>query len=225
MDTQASDQPKRFPCIICEKEDDVTDPNLQRVRKGIRTIISHTEELEERELLQRLQKVEPGIEELHIYAHNSCRVELKNNANKAKKRAHSEDNPGSAVKRRSLQRSSDQQFQWQLHCFICGDECTDEYRSESWCLCEKVLREKPEYTRDKFLALLEGRSDENSESIKRRLASCSDLPAVDARYHVKCKSNLNVLSIASPTVFKLSGRPKNKRQAENFDRLCSWLEK
>ena len=57
MATQASDQPKRFPCIICDKEDDVTDRNLQRVRKGIGTIISHTEELEEPELLQRLQKV------------------------------------------------------------------------------------------------------------------------------------------------------------------------
>ena len=101
----------------------------------------------------------------------------------------------------------------------------DGHRSEPWCLCEKVLKEKPEYTLDKFLALLEGRSDEKSESMKRRLASCYDLPAVDARYHVKCKSKLNLLSLSSPPVFKQSGRPQNKRQADNFDRLCSWMEK
>ena len=130
MDTQASNPPKQFPCIICEEQDDVTNRNLQRVRKGIGTIIAHTKELEESELLQRLQKVEPDIEELQIYAHNSCRNDLKNKANKAKKRVHSEDTPGSASKRRSLQRSIEQQFRWQLHCFICGDECTDGHCSE-----------------------------------------------------------------------------------------------
>ena len=76
-------------------------------------------------------------------------------------------------------------------------ECADGHQSEawSWSVCEKILLEKPEHTRDTWLELLEGKIDEESLAAKCRLQSCSDLPAVDARYHIKCKNKLNVASV------------------------------
>ena len=75
MNKQISAQSTRWPCIICETEDDVS--NLQRVRTGIGTLISNSECLEESELLQRLRNAEPNIKELKIYAHKECRIEIK----------------------------------------------------------------------------------------------------------------------------------------------------
>ena len=98
--------------------------------------------------------------------------------------------------RQSTQRKSDQQFNWKGHCFICGNECSDD--SDGWSLCEKIVKEKPEKTLDKILELLEGRKDEQSLSIQRRVISCSDLPAVDARYHHQCRKKLDLSSIVSP---------------------------
>jgi len=83
MNTQASDQPVRSS-IICEQEGDVID--LQRIhKKGTGTLISISSNLNKIELLQRLQSAEPAIETLHVYVHNTCQTELKNEASKIAK--------------------------------------------------------------------------------------------------------------------------------------------
>ena len=84
---------------------------------------------------------------------------------------------------------------------------------------------KPEHTRDTWLKSLEGKIDEESLAAKCRLQSCSDLPAVDARYHIKCKNKLNVASVRSPPNSANRGRPRNQLIEVNYDRLCSWLER
>ena len=153
--------------------------DLQRMhKKGIGTLISISSNLNKTELLQRLQSAEPAIETLHVYVHNTCRTELKNEASKIAKRRNSEENTGGEAKRsrQSSQRSGEQQFEWKCHCLICGNECADGHRSEAWSVCEKILKEKPEHTRDTWLKLLEGKIDEESLAAKCCLQSCSDLP-------------------------------------------------
>ena len=73
--------------------------------------------------------------------------------------------------------------------------------------------------------LLEGKIDEESLAAKCRLQSCSDLPAVDARYHIKCKNKLNVASVRSPPNSANRGRPRNQLIEVNYDRYAACSRK
>ena len=83
-------------------------------------------------------------------------------------------------------------FEWKKHCFICTQICSDITHSEPRSLCDLKRKDKPENTRDKILELIHSKTDERSLAIKRRVSSCSDLPAVDARYHIACRRKLDL---------------------------------
>ena len=91
-------------------------------------------------------------------------------------------------------------------------------------VCDVKREDNPESTKDKILELVANKSDELSLTVHRRVTSCSDLPAVDARYHIKCRKRLHIASISSPSGSN-RGRPVNTTQTENFRKLCDWFER
>ena len=115
-------------------------------------------------------------------------------------------------------------FKWKKHCFICNRICSNSTHSEPWSLCDLKHKDKPKSTRDKILKLIHSKTDERSLAIKRRVSSCSDLPAVDARYHVACRRKLGLDSI-TPSNSAIRCKPQNRMQADNFEKLCQWFER
>ena len=96
---------------------------------------------------------------------------------------------------------------------------------------QQVGKDQPAYTKNIILETIGDRTDEEAVAIKRRLLTCSDLPAVDARYHIVCRKKLDREFLhfqrdKSPTfsATKQRGRPKNDFQIKNFNALCQLLE-
>ena len=208
------------------------------VRSGISTSITNCELWEKKEIAERLRAVRDNIRTtVLLYTHGNCRKNLQNNVRKMERLEHNDLEPPTK-RRQSNSRKVDLGFKWKKHCFICTRICSDSTHSEPWSLCDLKRKDKPESTRDKILKFIHNKTDKRSLVIKRRVSSCSDLPAVDARYHVACLRKLDLDSYAisrNPTAcrreldtssnFAKRGRPQNRMQADNFEKLCQWFER
>ena len=73
----------------------------------------------------------------------------------------------------------------------------------------------PGSTKNKILEIIKEGTDEQARAIKGRLLSCSDLPAVEARYHLNSRSKLNASSLNNSHPNK-RGRPSNVVQMITF---------
>ena len=98
-----------------------------------------------------------------------------------------------------------------------------KHKKKLWHLTNTIPKDDPEATLEYYKSNLLDRTDEKSLKILTRLSGCSDLPAVEARYHHDCRSEFQLSMITSPEK-NPRGRPNGKIQKENFDRLCDWLE-
>ena len=85
-------------------------------------------------------------------------------------------------------------------------------------------KDKPESTRNKILELFANKTDEFSLTVPRRVSNCSDLPAVEARYHIACQRKLDISSVPSLSG-STRGRPTNAIETDNSNKLCDWFEK
>ena len=85
-------------------------------------------------------------------------------------------------------------------------------------------KDKPESTRNKILELFANKTDEFSLTVPRRVSNCSDLPAVEARYHIACQRKLDISSVPSLSG-STRGRPDNAIETDNSNKLCDWFEK
>ena len=198
--------------------------NLQRVRSGIETLITTYDDLQKEELLQLLRAVKDSVNHHQIFVHNSCWKKLHNQARDVEASASQSSIEIPSKRRQSHQRKVKQEFQWKENCFLCGKVCGDNGFGK-WSLCDIIRKDKHESTRDKILELIGDKTDDNSLAIKCRVSSCSDLPAIEARYHVSCKQKLNLSSLSKSRSSMKKGRPLNEVQSKNFKRLCQWLER
>ena len=227
-----------FECWLCSERD--TKKNLQCVKSGISTLIMCAESLEEKELTAKFRKAQESnnSNEMKLHVHNLCR---KSPLNRANAKTTPLSSPEVTPKRRqSNTRLNDQEFDWKKYCFLCAKLCKpkdDKHinEKEKWSLCkiikQQVGKDQPAYTKNIILETIGDRTDEEAVAIKRRLLTCSDLPAVDARYHIVCRKKLDREFLhfqrdKSPTfsATKQRGRPKNDFQIKNFNALCQLLE-
>ena len=215
-----------YTCVICDQDHE--KKNVQRIRTGIVTLISNCEVLNKHSLATKLTESQETINDVHIYVHNACRNTIQNSASNITSQSNQANSPDIPSKRRqSSVRKDEQTFKWKSNCSICAKPCNDEKHSEKCCLCEIVKKEEgksiPGSTKNKILEIIKERTDEQSRAIKGRLLSCSDLPPVEARYHLKCRSKLNASSLNNSHPNKRD-RPSNEVQMKSFYKLCNVLE-
>ena len=224
-----------YECCICNGKDKRT--NLQKLKSGISNLIMCAETLEKKELNAEFRKAQNDTE-MKLYVHNTCRKSIQN---EAKAKATSISSPEMTPKRRqSDSRLKDQEFGWKQCCFMCAKLCKpmddkNITEDDKWSLCEIIKqqdgKDQPAYTKNTILNAIGSRTDDEAVAIKRRILTCSDLPAVDARYHVACRQKLDRQSlhfqrVKSPTysATKQRGRPINDSQTKSFNALCQLLE-
>ena len=64
--------------------------------------------------------------------------------------------------------------------------------------------------------------DDEARESERRVLSCSDFVAAEARYHGRCRDLFNVKATKS-NIHREKGRPIPESIKKAFDDLCDWL--
>ena len=177
------------------------------------------------DIAEHLRSVQEEVcSSVKIYVHKECRIKVLNEVRQLERHEHAESSDVPPKRRQFESRKSNFGFEWKKHCFICSRVCIDSLHEKDWCLCDIKRKDKRESTRCKIMVIIGDRTDEQSVTIMRRLSTCSDLPAVEARYHISCRKKLDLASISTSTSTQ-RGRPPNQLQADNFEKLCQWFEK
>ena len=83
--------------------------------------------------------------------------------------------------------------------------------------------EKKPY-RDSVLERCRERDDVEAREIERRVLSCSDFIAAEARYHESCRNRFNLSCQKTMMSPGTRGWPVNSAQQQHFETLCEWLE-
>ena len=74
------DDKDEFSCVLCKETD--SPQNLQKVKTGIKTLISKCEYLENYEEQNRLLEAENQLEAISAYVHHGCRKQFINDVQK-----------------------------------------------------------------------------------------------------------------------------------------------
>jgi hypothetical protein len=149
-----------------------------------------------------------------LFVHNSCRKKI-TRTDTLKCTDHDKADK-QCVKRKT--RSSDGGFDWRGMCFLCGDVLEgdkEETREVKTSLVDKKMAE---------VIAQRGENDDWSLEVKSRMALCTDLFAVDARYHVKCYARF-VKKVAKTGIDVKCGRPVNTVARKAFEKVCEVFER
>ena len=147
-----------------------------------------------------------------FFVHNNCRKLLHNEVNCNSVQAQNE--ASKPILRRQIHtRKADEEFKWRINCFICG-KVFEIYRDKQ-SLCDIKKKNFPESTKESVISMVRVGSDQQFKAIFYRLSSCSDLPVVEARYHIECRNRLKFRH-------KYTNRNKTPcdKRTKNFNRLC-----
>ena len=211
-------------CVIC-KEPESENDKLRIPSTGLQQIINYSEIFELAELNKTLLESckEHSEKSVNVNIHVSCQKYIGNEIRKKKRKGSAVMPSGSRskAKRRSHEPST---FDWNIHCLFCGKVINMDTKHPNRANASFSCAETMEH-RTKLLTYCENRDDEAAEVVKRRLLSCSDLPAVEARYHQRCRLDFKFPSNKESTENECrKGRPKSEIQMANFSKLCDWLE-
>ena len=202
-------------CVICRKPFTEQD-DVNVVTRGKETLIDFSTKYGDSELLTYLQS-NPAV----VKVHNNCRKNYTSSRRLEQflKRPTSDTEP-EVVQIKAL-RSCYKSFTWKLHCFFCGELCTEDDRHPER-MDNRVVRTLQ--IRDSVLDMCAKRlllceTDAVAQAVQRRLLTCCDLVAEEAVYHRRCHTNFfDYCSV------RKVGRPIDKGKEEGFERLCNWLE-
>ena len=75
--------------------------------------------------------------------------------------------------------------------------------------------------RENLLSICDSRSDDCAQRLKRRLLTCTDLVAAEARYHCDCRMGFKRTQEDTNST---PGRPPDHDKNIYFEAACSWLE-
>ena len=161
------------------------------------------------------------LELLHLQSeqlvvHPDCRKTY------VKRKTNDSSDPPYAIPSKKL-RSEVDHFEWNVHCFICGEEAPIDDRHSYVTDCEMYKRSVVVEARTLSLktTILRhcSRLGDSAENVFNRVNGVSDLVAAGARYHKQC---YHKFCLSSPSEEK-SGRPVSDSNRW-FLALCDWLE-
>ena len=105
------------------------------------------------------------------------------------------------------------EFDWQVHCFICGKESKNQ---ETYRRCETLS------IHSTILKMCDNRGDAEALSLKRRIMSCSDLVAAEGRYHKKCRDTFILDSKSAKSIIRLE-KKEDLKVTSNLKILASYV--
>ena len=191
-------------CVLCRCE--FTDTNSAVVvhQKGLATLVRVSKKRKDYDLKNYLKQIEETGEK--VLVHHDCRRRFVDKRKKC-------DKESFPVKR--LRSCLEISFNWKLHCFICGE--TADWRHKDRDKVKKVMTVNLRAT---LIKHAQGRGDQLGDAVLGHLESCNELVAEKAVYHASCMANF----ILKKPGTKKKGRPVDLDMADNFNKLCTWLE-
>ncbi|KAK6175982.1 hypothetical protein SNE40_014354 [Patella caerulea] len=193
-------------CVMCE-EGFTHEKATKLYKKGRGTLFRLAELRGDLTLQQRL------LTEGNLYVHESCRRPY------IDERTSTCSTDDSGEPRPKKLRSEVPQFEWKVHCFLCGEPAISEARHPDR---DRIKLVETMEIRTTSLKASERVSSSLTDEIRARLLDCHDLVAVEARYHSRCYQKL-LLANQSVNSDK-AGRPVDENKQDSFLLLCSWLE-
>ena len=153
--------------------------------------------------------------------HRSCQ---KTASNHLRKRKAAIANENTAQKPKKVTRLSVPKFDWKENCFFCTKPCNDGASDAKHPDRADMSRCEYKEFRDTVLQKCQGMDDVEAREIERRVLSCSDFVAAEARYHERCRDLFNLKANLN-TAHTERGRPIPEITKKAFDDLCDWLER
>ena len=197
-------------CLYCDTKSESVDSHLVEVRqKGLETLKSYCGKRKATTLLNQIKNCEESGHKVKV--HSKCRRDF-TDPKRLKK-----DSSEPAVKKKRL-RSTDG-FNWKNNCFLCTENAEVDKRHVNR---EYVIQARTLQLRNSILQQCSIRSDHWADEVKGRLQDCIDFIAAEALYHKKCYTKFFNSSCSIPP--SSSGRPVHSVLAENFEKMCYWLE-
>ena len=196
-------------CVICQES---TKEKLSKVGKGLQKLILYSETFDLVELINHLKWIKCQREEneeqaFSVHVHQSCQKKVSNVL-----RDRQIDGSSSAKLPKLSTRLSVDTFNWRKHCLFCGKLCLfDEKHPDR----NKPTRGEKKPYRDSVLERCRERDDVEAREIERRVLSCSDFIAAEARYHESCRNRFNLSCQKTMMSPGTRGRPVNSAQQQH----------
>lgn len=208
-------------CVICRTRL-TADDDYGTVSRGLDKLVECSRKYGDTVLVKYLL-AGPVV----VKVHRECQRKFTNCKRKYEQfgRMTSSKNDDSALRqlKSKVLRSSTDKFEWQLHCFFCGQTAvTGEMNTK----CADVCEVQTFKLRDKVLHFVLERNDSWAFAVQSRLLAVHDLVAAGAIYHKACHSKYFKLRSSDPGMKEncVRGRPVDSDKLQTFDSVCEWLE-
>ena len=217
MDEDEDDrQPHKLCCIICKSPESQFDKNLSFVKRGIEKLIDYSvlvsDERLKDELLSRKSR------NIQVRIHRDCQRGVYNTMKKSAGTLRMQEEAEAGLPKPTTTRSRFQSFDWTTQCMFCETQCTTDERHPDRQHWRKV---QVLSMRENLLSICDSRSDDCAQRLKRRLLTCTDLVAAEARYHCDCRMGFKRTQEDTNST---PGRPPDHDKNIYFEAACSWLE-
>ena len=142
------------------------------------------------ELVTSLNNVEPSVE-----LHKACYCTYRYTSKKYKRKSVDghvpEDGPPSTRVRRSQNLVNGLSLDFKVHCLFCNEKCApvNKRHPQRWDRvrhCQTCERPGLPTFRDTIVEIAKKRNDELGRRVLLNIVEETDLPALDAQYHVRC---------------------------------------
>ena len=152
-----------------------------------------------------------------VYVHETCRRDYNNRKIISSLKIDSE-----AKMPRIETRKSTEHFNWLLHCFLCAKPCARDPKHPKRSDCHYASTIE---IRNTILSICSQKldackDDEWAVNVQRRVYSCIDFVAAEARYYSSCYTRFSTKKQGT----ELIGRKKNEKMVILFEETCIWLE-
>ena len=188
-------------CVICK---DVSYPLVSVTSKGLTSLIAFSAQREDYDLNNYLSRKQAESDRVTgVYVNEKCRRDYNN-----RKRI-SFLKPDSQLKQLKIEtRKSTENFDWLLHCFLCGKTCAQDLKhpKRSDCHYASTFEIKNTILRNFRQRIEKHRDDEWALQIQRRVYSCIDFVVAEARYHAACYTRFSTRKLAQETEARKTGR-------------------
>ncbi|KAE8743752.1 hypothetical protein FOCC_FOCC009627 [Frankliniella occidentalis] len=197
-------------CILCDGSS-LKNKKTVIVKEGLRTIVLVSQHVKNDGLAKRicdLSQLEVHVACRNKYTHH---IDLKNLANKENV---------TPIKRRS----SEPLFDFERHCFICGQDANESTGSKLPLKLRRVIHcVRTDESKQSFVKRAIERNDDKGTIVHGRLNSVLDIKSAKCKYHADCQVDffLHRTDFVTPK----RGRPRDTKKDAAFETLCAELEK
>jgi hypothetical protein len=197
-------------CLLCDSA--IVDDKVALTAKGLESLLQYAKLHSDKRVEDRLS--EHGVA---FVVHSKCRKDYTNKKRIQKRKL--SDGSQECSSKIPKTRSATDIFDWKGQCFLCSKPAhfnkRQPKRNDTFEVRTLTLQES-------IITIANSCADSWATEVKGRLATCSDLVAVEAVYHRSCYCKFH--KISSEIGHHGVGRPVNENKKAAFDRMCDFIE-